>query len=227
MSTKCDILIVEDDADLAELISVYLINSGYSVELLNDPTKVLDRLEEVQCKLLLMDLTLPKMDGLVLCEAVRKLYTFPIIIMSARDQVSDKVLGLERGADDYIPKPFDSRELVARIQAQLRRHDNAAEKSEIFETGEFKVDKVAMKIYQNDQLLELTVAEFGILELFLENRGMVFSRDQILDHVRGMSWNSSERSIDVIVSRIRTKLGDNPRKPIYIESIRGVGYRMS
>jgi len=166
------------------------------------------------------------MDGLVLCELIRKKYSLPIIIMSARDNVSDKVLGLEKGADDYLPKPFDTRELIARIKVQLRRVDSSINTQETFEDDEFKCNKTTMKIHFKDKPLDLTVAEFGVLKLFLMNRGIVFSREQILDNVEGMNWSSGDRSIDVIISRLRTKLDDHPKKPKYFESVRGIGYRM-
>ena len=227
MNEKVDILIIEDDIDLSDMLSSYLIASNYKVDIIHDPLQVLSQLEEKTYKLILLDLTLPKMDGLTLCELIRKKYTLPIIIMSARDNVSDKVLGLEKGADDYLPKPFDTRELIARVQVQLRRTEGSININESFEDDEFRCDKTTMRIFHLDKPLDLTVAEFGVLKLFLLNRGIVFSREQILDNVEGMNWSSGERSIDVIISRLRTKLNDNPRKPKYLESIRGIGYRMA
>ena len=225
MKEKANILIIEDDTDLANLLSSYLISSEYSVDILHDPLKVMSYLTEHSYKVILLDLTLPKMDGLVLCELIRKRYETPIIIMSARDNVSDKVLGLEKGADDYLAKPFDTRELIARIQVQLRKSMNRINNEDIFENDEFKCDKTTMKIQFKGSPLDLTVAEFGVLKLFLLNRGIVFSREQILDNVEGMNWSSGDRSIDVIVSRLRTKLGDDPKNPSYFESVRGIGYR--
>ncbi len=226
MKNKIDILIVEDDLDLSDMLGSYLINSNYTVKIIHDPLLVLNSLKECTYKIILLDLTLPKMDGLSLCELIRKEHSLPIIIMSARNNVSDKVLGLEKGADDYLPKPFDTRELIARIQVQLRRVNTTISAEISFEDHEFKCDKTTMKIHFKNQPLDLTVAEFGVLKLFLLNRGIVFSREKILDSVEGMNWSSGDRSIDVIISRLRTKLGDNPKKPTYFESIRGVGYRM-
>lgn len=167
------------------------------------------------------------MDGLFLCEKISAAFDIPIIISSARDEVSDKVLGLEKGADDYLPKPYDPRELVARINAMLRRKKNSSSsplKEEIF--GDFKIDKSKMVIHHKDIALDLTVAEYGVLSFFINQRGIVLSRGTILDAVEGLSWESDERSIDVIISRLRSKLLDNPRAPTYIESVRGIGYRM-
>lgn len=224
--SKTDILIIEDDNDLSQILASYLINSNYSVDIIQDPLQVIEKLGKSSYKIILLDLTLPKMDGLALCELIRKKHSTPIIIMSARDNVSDKVLGLEKGADDYIAKPFDTRELIARIKVQLRRVSQSIDISDSFEDHEFKCNKTTMKIHFRNKPLNLTVAEFGVLKLFLMNRGIVFSREQILDNVDGMNWSSSDRSIDVIISRLRTKLGDNPKTPTYFESVRGIGYRM-
>ncbi|MFA5233270.1 MAG: response regulator transcription factor [Sulfurimonas sp.] len=226
MKTDIHILMVEDDLVLAELLSNYLSNCGISVEVNSDPTTVIEHLRKTDFDLIILDLTLPKMDGLFLCEKISGSFDIPIIISSARDEVSDKVLGLEKGADDYLPKPYDPRELVARIQAMLRRRKNSSSMSEEENYIDFKIDKSKMIIYHEGTPLELTVAEYGILSLFLKQRGMVLSRGAILDGVQGLSWESDERSIDVIVSRLRSKLCDNPRAPKYIESIRGIGYRM-
>lgn len=223
------VLMVEDDEILAELISDYLQNCSITVEVKSDPTTVMEHLKKTAFDLIILDLTLPKMDGLFLCEKISAAFDVPIIISSARDEVSDKVLGLEKGADDYLPKPYDPRELVARINAMLRRKKSSSSasssiKEEIF--GDFKIDKSKMVIYHKDSVLDLTVAEYGVLSFFINQRGIVLSRGTILDAVEGLSWESDERSIDVIISRLRSKLFDNPRSPTYIESIRGVGYRM-
>ncbi len=222
------VLMVEDDEILAELISDYLKNCGITVEINSDPTTVIDHLKKTYFDLVILDLTLPKMDGLFLCEKISGAFDVPIIISSARDEVSDKVLGLEKGADDYLPKPYDPRELVARINAMLRRKKSSSSSSSIKEEifGDFKIDKSKMVIYHKESALDLTVAEYGVLSFFINQRGIVLSRGTILDAVEGLSWESDERSIDVIISRLRSKLFDNPRSPTYIESIRGVGYRM-
>jgi len=213
MDQKTHILMVEDDPVLAELLTNYLANCNISVEVNADPTTVIEQLSNTHFDLIILDLTLPKMDGLFLCEKISNSFSIPIIISSARDEVSDKVLGLEKGADDYLPKPYDPRELVARIQAMLRRKKDTTNTSEEDNFGEFKVDTAKMIIYHQDTQLELTVAEYGILFFLLKQRGIVLSRGTILDSVEGLSWESDERSIDVIISRLRSKLGDTPRSP--------------
>ncbi len=220
------ILMIEDDPVLAELLCNYLDNCNISVDVNADPTTVMGQLETERYDLIILDLTLPKMDGLFLCEQISNAHDIPIIISSARDQVSDKVLGLEKGADDYLPKPYDPRELVARIQAMLRRKKGSSTHAEEENYDDFTLDSAKMTIAHMGTPLELTVAEYGVLSLFLKQRGMVLSRGAILDGVEGLNWESDERSIDVIISRLRSKLNDTPRSPKYIESIRGIGYRM-
>lgn len=226
LEENINVLMVEDDEILAELISDYLLNCGINVEVNSDPTTVVEHLKKTCFDLIILDLTLPKMDGLFLCEKISASFDVPIIISSARDEVSDKVLGLEKGADDYLPKPYDPRELVARIRAMLRRKKvpSSILREEVF--GDFKIDKSKMIVYHKDAPLNLTVAEYGVLSFLINQRGIVLSRGTILDAVEGLSWESDERSIDVIISRLRSKLLDSPRDPIYIESIRGIGYRM-
>ncbi len=223
MGDRIDIIMVEDDREIALLLSDYLKGYGMDVDVCPDPKDAIERLSSKKYSLVVLDLTLPGMDGLVLCERLSSSFDTPIIISSARDHISDKVLALEKGADDYLPKPYDPRELVARIQAVLRRKSGT---DTIDRFDDFGIDESRMVISHHDQPLDLTVAEYGLLYLFLKRRGMVLSRDDILDNVKGMNWESGERSIDVIVSRIRQKLGDTPRAPKYIESIRGIGYRM-
>ncbi len=226
MNKDVHILMVEDDPVLAELLCNYLANCNISVEVNSDPTTVMAQLEDKTFDLIILDLTLPKMDGLFLCEQISNAHDIPIIISSARDEVSDKVLGFEKGADDYLPKPYDPRELVARIQAMLRRKKGSSSNTTEESFDDFSIDKAKMIISHLGTPLELTVAEYGVLSLFLQQRGMVLNRGSILDGVEGLNWESDERSIDVIISRLRSKLNDTPRSPKYIESIRGIGYRM-
>jgi two-component system OmpR family response regulator len=226
MNKDVHILMVEDDPVLAELLCNYLANCDISVEVNSDPTTVMAQLDDKTFDLIILDLTLPKMDGLFLCEQISNAHDIPIIISSARDEVSDKVLGFEKGADDYLPKPYDPRELVARIQAMLRRNKGSSSNTEEENFDDFSIDQAKMIIYHQGTPLELTVAEYGVLSLFLRQRGMVLNRGSILDGVEGLNWESDERSIDVIISRLRSKLNDTPRSPKYIESIRGIGYRM-
>ena len=213
-------LMVEDDPDIAELLEEYLSKFNIKLRNIENPKYLMDILKNEEYDLLILDLTLPYMDGLEVCKRVRERYEIPIIISSARGDTSDKVVGLELGADDYIAKPYEPRELVARIQAVMRRYKKTKDKE-----GEFTVDREKMQIYKGEEALELTVAEYEVLALLIENRGRVLSRDYILENTSSMHWDSVDRSVDVIVSRLRKKLGDDSRNPRYIKSIRGIGYK--
>ncbi|HHH37213.1 MAG TPA: response regulator transcription factor, partial [Epsilonproteobacteria bacterium] len=165
----------------------------------------------------------PEMDGLELCKKIKHDYpTLPVVISTARADVSDKVVAFDVGADDYIAKPYEPRELVARIQAIIKRYSHFSTNSSPLL---FDVDKVKMQISKEDRQLDLTLAEYEIFSLLLEKKQQPVSREFIVNSVNAVGWESSDRSIDVIVGRIRSKIGDDPRNPKYIKSIRGIGYK--
>jgi two-component system OmpR family response regulator len=183
----------------------------------------LEKLSIEQYDLVLLDLGLPEMDGLELCRLIKREHpNLPVIISTARAEVSDKVVAFDVGADDYIAKPYEPRELVARIQAIIKRY---AQFSTAQEEDIFSIDKVKMLITKQGKVLELTLAEYEIFTLFLEKKHQVVSREFIVNSINAIRWESSDRSIDVIVGRIRQKIGDNTKNPLYIKSIRGVGYK--
>lgn len=217
------ILMIEDDMELAEILTEYLEQFGYVVETEDDPFKALSILKLKSYNLVILDLTLPGMDGLEVCEAIRERQDIPIIISSARSDVTDKVNALELGADDYLPKPYDPRELEARISSVLRRY---AAKSELkhaeVQHSDFRLDEGAMQITYKNRALELTNAEYGILAFMIKKEGLVVSREDIILNVNAINEDSSNKSIDVMVGRIRNKLGDKS----LIESIRGIGYKL-
>ncbi len=216
-----NVIMIEDDLEIAELLKSCL--AEYHINLKNYPSPLMgvDVLDREDYDLMILDLSLPHMDGLEICKIVSAKYRIPIIISSARVDVSDKVIGLQLGADDYLPKPYDPRELVARIHSVLRRYKKIDEGT----SKEFAVDNDLMQIKQKGQLLSLTRAEYEILKLFIQKNGYALSRDFIIDTIDAIQYESGERSIDVIVSRIRQKIGDDTKNPKYIEAVRGVGYR--
>ncbi len=218
-----NILMIEDDTDISNLLTKYLSQYGMQVHSVETPKAALNALEVDHYDLIILDLTLPQMDGLELCKMIRKDHDIPIIISSARSDLTDKVIGLEYGADDYLPKPYEPRELVARIQTVLRRYRPTLQS----EATDFQLDEGKMQIFFKGQKLDLTTAEYEILRLFLLNPGTVLTRDYLANNAESISWESSERTIDVIVSRIRSKLGDTPKEPRYIHSIRGAGYKFT
>lgn len=224
------ILMIEDDPELAEILSEYLEQFGMEITNVEDPFLGISTLNTGNFDLVILDLTLPGLDGLEVCTDIRKRHDIPIIISSARHDITDKVEALERGADDYLPKPYNPRELEARIKSLLRRekHD--------FEAGGEKVKKEKKKdlllfeerneIVYHDKILNLTNAEYGILKYLLQKEGHVVSREELIYNVEAINEDSTNKSIDVIVGRIRQKLDETPKNPKYIVSVRGVGYKL-
>lgn len=220
MST-INILMIEDDLELAEILTEFLEQYDFKIVTEDDPFKALSILKLEKFDVVILDLTLPGMDGLEVCEAIRSRQNIPIIISSARSDVTDKINALELGADDYLPKPYDPRELEARIHSVLRRYDARAEIAAQSE-NDFKLNEAAMQISYKGRALELTNAEYGILAFMIKKQGMVVSREDLIHNVAAINEDSSNKSIDVMMGRIRNKLGDKS----LIESIRGIGYKL-
>ncbi len=220
------VLMIEDDEELAEILSEYLQRFNIEVTSVSDPFLGLSELETKRFDLVILDLTLPGMDGLEVCEQIRKKTNIPIIISSARSDITDKIVGLEKGADDYLPKPYDPRELVARIKTILRRMGRDKSESES-QRADLYIDESTKMIFLYGKPLNLTAAEYGILAYLLEHANEVVSREDLIYNVDAVHEESSLKSIDVIISRIRHKLGDNPKHPRFIRSVRGLGYRLT
>jgi two-component system OmpR family response regulator len=217
------ILMVEDDPEITELLEQYLDKYGLEVLSVSLPSVALEKLKVEHYDLVLLDLGLPQMDGLELCRQIKAEHPeLPVIISTARADVSDKVIAFDVGADDYIAKPYEPRELVARIQAIIKRYHHFSDK---VQDEVFGIDKVKMQITQEGEVLDLTLAEYEIFSLLLEKKHQAVSREFIINSVNAVKWESSDRSIDVIVGRVRQKIGDDTKNPKYIKSIRGVGYK--
>jgi two-component system OmpR family response regulator len=218
------ILMVEDDLEIIQLLETYLERYGLETMSITLPSVALAKLKVEKYDLVLLDLGLPEMDGLELCKQIKAAYpNLPVVISTARADVSDKVVAFDVGADDYIAKPYEPRELVARIQSILKRYSTFNTTGKAKEL--FFLDKVKMQISQLGEVLDLTLAEYEIFSLLLEKKHQVVSREYILNSISSISWDSNDRSIDVIVSRIRSKIGDDPKNSRYIKAVRGVGYR--
>ncbi|MDD5211499.1 MAG: response regulator transcription factor [Sulfuricurvum sp.] len=215
------LLMIEDDLELAEILSEFLEQCGFKVAVEDDPFKALSILKLQKFDAVILDLTLPGMDGLEVCKAIRERQNIPIIISSARSDVSDKINALELGADDYLPKPYDPRELEARLHSVLRRYD-ALVALEAETQSDFKLNESAMQIIYKSRPLDLTNAEYGILGHMIKKQGMVVSREDLIHNVSAINEDSSNKSIDVMMGRIRNKIGDKG----LIESIRGIGYKL-
>lgn len=221
------ILMIEDDMELAEILSEFLEHHGIKVTNYDEPYTGMSALATHNYDLLLLDLTLPNLDGLEVCKRVAKQKNIPIIISSARSDIDDKVKALEYGADDYIPKPYDPQELLARIHSLLRRYNKKEVKNEQKDKDSiFRIDKESRDVYFKDKKIELTRAEYEILTLLISKKGHVFSREAIAIESESINPESSNKSIDVIIGRLRAKIEDNPKKPQYIISVRGVGYKL-
>ncbi|MFA6014258.1 MAG: response regulator [Gallionellaceae bacterium] len=222
------ILVVDDDAGLRELLQQYLTAQGYQVETVTDGVAMENFLSKATPDLIILDLMLPGEDGLVLARKLRGKSDLPIIMLSARGEDIDRIVGLEVGADDYLAKPFNPRELLARIRALLRRSESAALDSvntplqHCF--GSYTLNLEARELHKNGVNLPLTAGEFNLLRVFVEHPNHVLSRDYIMDVLRGYERSPFDRSIDVRVTRLRRKIEDNPNSPLFIRTVWGEGY---
>lgn len=223
-----EILMIEDDLELASILSEYLEAHDMNVTSFDEPYTGMSAIGTRHFDLLLLDLTLPNLDGLEVCRRVAREKKLPIIISSARSDINDKVNGLEYGADDYIPKPYDPKELIARIHSVLRRYNQKSNNPPSLDKtpSPFRLEEERREIYLHDTLLELTKGEYEILSYLLQKRGAVVSREEIAIHSPSINPDSSNKSIDVIIGRLRAKIEENPKNPAYILSVRGVGYKL-
>jgi len=221
------IAMVEDDTELAEVLIQYLKQFNIDVTNYEDPFLALSSIGLKEYDLVILDLTLPGLDGLEVCKELTKKYDIPIIISSARSDITDKVTALELGADDYLPKPYDPRELEVRIKTILRRYNkdininNTNKKNEIFHLDEEK-----QEITKNGQYIKFTVAEYQIMTLMCKRKGFIVSRYDILENCDFFDNDEDTGSIAVIINRIRSKIEENPKKPKYFLTIRGMGYKL-
>ena len=222
-SVSGKILIIDDDEKLNRLLTDYLSKMGFTVLTATLPSAGLEKLEEETPDLVILDVMLPEMDGFEVCRTIRQSSSVPVVMLTARGEVMDRVVGLEIGADDYLPKPFEPRELVARIQAILRRIQTKS-KSGIKTIGTLCIDSHKYEVRVDDKLVHLTLNEFECLVLLVKNKGKVLNRDQIIEELRGIEWDAFNRSVDITMSRLRQKLGDDPKNPRFIKTIWGTGY---
>jgi len=222
---RSQVLIVEDDQRLADLTREYLQANGFEVEVEGDGAKAAARIIAEQPDLVILDLMLPGEDGLSICRKVRQQFAGPILMLTARSDDLDQVQGLDLGADDYVCKPVRPRLLLARINALLRRSEPAEnEPVQCLQFGPLRVDNVLREAWLQDNGIELTSAEFDLLWLLVSNAGRTLSREEIFTSLRGVGYDGQDRSIDVRISRIRPKIGDDPEHPRMIKTIRSKGY---
>lgn len=220
------ILLVEDDKLIVESLVYSLQKEGFQVITAGDGLQAVDLEREARPDLVVLDIMLPGLDGWEVCRRIRQHSIVPIIMLTAKDEEFDRVLGLEIGADDYLPKPFSFRELLARIRAILRRlaYDEQAPR-ETIAIGEVQVDVTAHKVYKNDTPLTMTQKEYDLLLALMRRAGQVITRAELLDQVWGVDWLGDTRTLDVHIRWVRAKIEDDPGRPKYIQTVRGVGYR--
>ncbi len=218
------ILIIDDDVDLNALLTEYLQGFGHTLVSETTAAAGRKRLHRELPDLLILDVMLPDTDGLTLCREIRAEYDVPIIMLTARGEVADRVMGLEFGADDYVAKPFEPRELVARIQSVIRRAKDRIQ-GDVLVCDGLRLETETRRVELDGHDIELTTMEFELLKDLMESRGRVMSRDRLLERLRGIDADVYDRSIDMLISRLREKLGDEPRKPRFIRTVRIGGYQ--
>lgn len=224
------ILVVDDEKNIVDIIKYNLKKEGYEVMTAGDGEEALRLNEEFKPDIILLDIMMPKLDGYAVCRKVREKYDTPIIMLTARAEEVDKVLGLELGADDYVTKPFGTRELMARVKANLRRRNISEEASyestdkDVLSFGKLTIDLKRFEVKKDGSILDLTLREFELLKFLASQKTQVLSRETLLEKVWGYEYFGDVRTVDVTVRRLREKLEDDPSKPAYILTKRGVGY---
>ena len=222
------ILIIEDEVSISEIVKFNLVKEGYEVETAYDGEEGLRKALGDDFDLILLDIMLPHVDGFQVCRKVRETSNVPIIMVTAKEEEVDKVLGLELGADDYMTKPFGMRELITRVKANIRRtqflSDSGDGGSKVSNYGNITIDMTKYEIRKNDKPLELTLREFELLKYLAEQENQVFSREQLLEEVWGYEYYGDIRTVDVTIRRLREKVEDDPSEPKYIRTKRGIGY---
>jgi two-component system, OmpR family, alkaline phosphatase synthesis response regulator PhoP len=223
------ILVVDDEPKITDLVRDYLVRSGFTVWTAGDGRAALAAAREKKPDLILIDLGLPDMDGLDVTRSIRRESGVPVIVLTARDEETDKILGLELGADDYVTKPFSPKELVARVRAVLRRSEASKESAptDVLRAGDLLIDLARHRVLINDREVELTATEFELLATMARQPGRVFTRAQLLDAIHGISFETFERAIDSHIKNLRHKIESDPRQPRRLLMIYGVGYKLS
>lgn len=224
------ILVAEDDADICEVLRLYLENAGFTVMLAENGSRAYDLVMSERPDLAIFDIMMPEMNGFELTKRVRVTSSIPIIFLSAMNADSDKILGLDIGADDYITKPFNPLEVVARVQSNLRRKyklDNTAQQgSELLVVGELALDTKKFSLQKNGEEIQLTPTEFKILSTLMEKPGRVFTKAQIYERINGEYFENDDNTMMVHISKLREKLGDDGKNPKYLKTVRGLGYKI-
>jgi DNA-binding response OmpR family regulator len=219
------VLVVDDDPGIVKVVRAYLEQAGFEVSVAYDGKKAMQIARNDRPDLVILDLMLPEMDGWDVCRALRKESDVPIIMLTARVEESDKLIGLELGADDYVTKPFSPRELVARVRSVLRRVGGMPSRPERLSRGEITIDLSRHSVEVRGEAVDLTPTEFDLLATLMEDPGRAFSRSQLLQSVQGYAYEGYERTIDVHVKNLRHKIEVDPRSPQHVKTVYGIGYK--
>ena len=219
------ILIIDDDIQLTELLIEFLTSYKYNVTAKHTPEEGLKHLDKNEINVIILDIMLPGMDGFQVLRKIREDLSTPIIMLTARGEVTDRIVGLELGADDYLPKPFEPRELLARIQSILRRTHSTAGITDHVHFKGLSIDKNKQEVLLDNEIISLSTTEYDALLLFIEHSSETLDREFLVENLRGIAWQSYDRSVDVLVSRLRGKLGETPSMTRFIKTIHGVGYK--
>ncbi len=220
------ILVVDDEKCIVDIVKAYLERDGYQVIVAYDGKSALEQARRQHPDLIVLDLMLPEVSGWDVCRSLRKDSEVPIIMLTARDDSTDKVVGLEMGADDYVTKPFDPKELVSRVRAVLRRTEVRVRPKAILTIGDLNIDIEKRTVRRKDSNIDLTPIEFEMLKVLAENPGRVYSRMQLLDKIQGDAYEGYERTIDSHIKNMRKKIESDPAHPRYVVTVHGVGYKM-
>jgi len=223
------VLVVDDEKSISDIIKFNLLKDGYDVEVAEDGDEALKKVYTMQPDIILLDVMLPKLDGFQVCRKVRESFNTPIIMLTAKEEEVDKVLGLELGADDYMTKPFGMRELLARVKANLRRVDidhsqEGSNKSVQIQSGNLSIDLERYEVKKDEEIIELTLREYELLKFLATQENQIFTREQLLKDVWGYEYFGDIRTVDVTIRRLREKIEDDSSSPRFIMTKRGVGY---
>ncbi|MBO0865670.1 MAG: response regulator transcription factor, partial [Mycobacterium sp.] len=230
LSSAPRVLIVEDEESLADTLAILLRGEGYRTAVANDGSTALSLFDRSGADIVLLDLGLPDMRGYEVCEQLRARSSVPVIMLTASDSELDKIVGLERGADDYVSKPYSARELIARIRAVLRRRagidERSTEEAGVLEVGPVRVDVERHMVWVNGVPTTLPLKEFDLLEYLVRNSGQVLTRRQLIERVWGQNYYGDTNTLDVHIKRLRAKLEDDPANPVHLVTVRGLGYKL-
>ena len=219
------ILVIDDDSQLTTLLDEFFSSFNYKVITQNNPINGIEYLENNNVDIIILDIMMPEMEGFQVLRKIREFSSTPVIMLTARGEVTDKIVGLELGADDYMAKPFEPRELLARVQSIIRRSQTPDSMVDKIEFENLLIDKLKQEIFLEGELVQLSTTEYQALILFVEHPGKTLDREFLVENLRGITWQSYDRSVDVLVSRLRQKLGEAPSKTRFIKTIHGTGYK--